>query len=426
MSNFFFAGCFSRVGGRTFTWGLIVIMLAVCYASPNWSQEADYPQAYPQTGVAPTNGISFSKPTCGCGQLHPPGACLGPCQPCIQGVDCLTCSGAEARWQDMRPIDFQPYGHGEYAGPPRLAHLAEYRLRPNDELQMIYLITRRQSDGAYRLTVGDEVLIESILNDELQRGTLERGLRIQPDGTITPPVLGQVHAAGLTVDQLRKLLESRYKKFYPEPSIDVTPVKTNSLAEDIRNAVGGQSGLQQQAVNARVMPDGKIRLPGVGALCVQGLTLSELKQEINLRYGEVVVGLEVEPLLVQQAPSFIYVVGEVFQSNRFQIQAPTTVLGAIALAGGYQTGANMRQVVVLRRADDWRLMATMLDLQGALLGKRPTPADEIWLRDGDVVIVPKSSIRVLNDFVQQVFTNGVYGVAPFLAFGQATPQLTFQ
>lgn len=337
-------------------------------------------------------------------------------QPCMQAVDSRTCSGAEARWQDMKPMDFQPYAQGEYAGPPRLAHLAQYRLRPGDEVQLIYLITRRQTAGEYRLTVGDEVLIESISNDDLQRGTLESGLQIQPDGTITVRLLGQVHAAGLTVDQLRRLLEKRYQRFYNEPAIDVTPVKTNTLAEDIRNAVGGQSGLQQQAVTVRVTPDGKIRLPGVGSVRAQGLSLSELKEEINLQYEQIVVGLEVEPILAQQAPHFVYVLGEVGTSNRFQMEAPTTVLGAIAMAGGYLPGANMRQVVVLRRADDWRLVATMLDLQGAVLGKRPTPADEIWLRDGDVVIVPKSPIRVLNDFVQQVFTNGIYGVVPFNGF----------
>ncbi|QEG40354.1 polysaccharide biosynthesis/export family protein [Roseimaritima ulvae] len=354
---------------------------------------------------------------------YPGQPCPGGCQPCIQGVDCNTCSGAEARWSDMKPMNFQAYAQGEYAGPPRLAHLAEYRLRPNDEIQLIYLITRRQTSGEYRMTVGDEVLIESISNEDLQRGTLESGLQIQPDGTITVRLLGQVHAAGLTVDQLRRLLEKKYQRFYNEPAIDVTPVKTNTLAEDIRNAVGGQSGLQQQAVTVRVTPDGKIRLPGVGAVSAQGLSLSELKQEINLRYQQIVVGLEVEPILAQQAPHFVYVLGEVGQSNRFQMDTPTTVLGAIAMAGGYQRGANMRQVVVLRRADDWRLVATMLDLQGAVLGKRPTPADEIWLRDGDVVIVPKSPIRVLNDFVQQVFTDGIYGIVPFE--GVSVEQISF-
>ena len=72
----------------------------------------------------------------------------------------------------------------------------------------------------------------------------------------------------------------------------------------------------------------------------------------------------------------------------------------------------MRQVVILRRAEDWRLISTMLDLQGAVYGKRPTPSDEIWLRDSDVVIVPERPIVRLDNWISQIFTNGIYGVAP--------------
>lgn len=331
----------------------------------------------------------------------------------MQGVDCAWQCGAEARWLDMQPMDFQAYGQGEYAGPPRLSHLAEYRLRPGDQLQVIYLLTRRQIDGVYRLMVGDEVLIESIADDELTRGTLERGLRIQPDGTITVRLLGQVHAAGLTVTQLRELLEQRYGKYYPEPAIDVTPVQTNTLAEDVRNAVGGASGLQQQAISVTVTPDGSIRLPVIGSVRVQGFSLDEVKREVNLAYNQHVVGLEVEPILTQQAPHFVWVIGEVTSPSRIELSGPTTVTGAIASAGGWLPGANLRQIVIFRRAEDWRIVSTMLDLRGALLGKRPTPSDEIWLRDGDVVIVPPAPIRLFDNFVRQVFTEGIYGIIPF-------------
>ncbi|MEM6474053.1 MAG: sugar ABC transporter substrate-binding protein, partial [Planctomycetota bacterium] len=63
-------------------------------------------------------------------------------------------------------------------------------------------------------------------------------------------------------------------------------------------------------------------------------------------------------------------------------------------------------------AEDWRLVSTMLDLQGAALGKRPTPSDEIWVQDGDVVIVPDRPITRVNNWINQVFTQGVYGVIP--------------
>ena len=351
-------------------------------------------------------------PDCGCRDGAGGYPCKGACQKCMMGVDCAGRCGAEARWQDMRPIPFDQYGPGGYAGPSRYAHLGEYRLRPGDQLQIIYLITRRQETGEYRLAPGDEVLIESITDEDLVRGSMERGLVVQPDGTITVRLIGQVQASGLTVKQLREMLEEKYEDLYPEPGIDVTPVKVNTLAEDIRNAVGGASGLQQQALNVVVMPDGKIRLPGIGGLCVQGFSLGELKREINLRYRELVVGLETEPILLQQADHFVHVLGQVAQPNRIQLQGPTTVLGAIAAAGGQLPGANLRQVVIFRRAEDWRLISTVLDLQGAVYGKRPTPADEIWLRDNDVVIVPAKPIQVLDNWIEQVFTRGIYGVVP--------------
>ncbi len=350
---------------------------------------------------------------CGCRNVPGGFPCLGGCQACIRGVDCQMHCGAEASWSDMRPMDFNSYGPGGYAGPARLAHLSEYRLRGGDRLQVVFLITRRQYGGAYRLEVGDEVLIESVSDADLTRGTLENGLQVQPDGSITVRLIGQVHAAGLTVDALRKQLETLYSELYEEPSIDVTPVRTNRLAQDIRDAVGGQAGFNGQVIDLLVAPDGKVRFPGLGEVCVQGFTLTEMKAEVNLRYSRSVVGLEIEPILTEQAPHFVHVLGEVAAPARVELTAPTTVLGAIAAAGGSLPGSNLRQVVIFRRAEDWRLISTMLDLQGAVYGKRPTPSDEIWLRDGDVVIVPAKPIVRFNWFVRQVFTEGIYGVVPF-------------
>jgi len=356
--------------------------------------------------------IETSSADCACRNIPGGYPCLGACQPCMMGVDCACSCGGEARWCNIKPMPFSAYGPGGYAGPARLAHLSEYRLRPGDVMRVIYLITRRQKEGAYRLTPGDEVMIESLADPDIARGTLENGLTIQPDGTITVRLLGEVHAAGLTVAQLREVLDEQYSKYYEEPAIDVTPIKTNTLADDIRNAVGGQSGLNPQAIEVRVMPDGKIRLPGIGEICVQGMTLNQLKREVNLHYDEIVVGLVTEPTLTQQAPHYVHVIGQVGNPSRVELQGPTTVLGAIASAGGHLPEGNMRQVVVLRRAEDWRLISTMLDLQGAVYGRRPTPTDEIWVRDGDVIIVPDKPITRLDNWLRQVFTDGVYRILP--------------
>ena len=139
--------------------------------------------------------------------------------------------------------------------------------------------------------------------------------------------------------------------------------------------------------------------------------------EIDARYARIVDGLGVTPVLTQRAPRFIYVVGEVAQPGRYDLVGPTTVTQAISLAQGWNVGANLNQIVIFRRAHDWRLLATKVDIRGALFGKRPAPSDELWLRDSDVVIVPKTPLKSVTDAINLIFTNGVYEVAPFLTDG---------
>lgn len=128
-------------------------------------------------------------------------------------------------------------------------------------------------------------------------------------------------------------------------------------------------------------------------------------------------GIEVTPVLVQRAPRFVYVLGEVLVPGRYELTGPTSAMQAVTLAGGWNNGGNLRRMVIFRRGDDWRLMATQLDLRGAMLGHAPCPADEIWIRDSDIVLVPKSSVKVTNDFIELVFTRGIYGVVPMSGVG---------
>lgn len=328
---------------------------------------------------------------------------------CMVGVDCGMCQpDGEARWDARRPIPWETFSQGEYIGPYRDVHVPEYRLRVDDSLEFIYRLTRIESSGPYELNVGDQIRVESLIDPNL-----DRDLVIQPDGSVTLRMLGQVRAARRTVDELRSDLEERYKKYYKVPAITVTPLQVNTKLEDLRASVDSRYGnTGGQAQMARVTPEGTIQLPAIGSVPAQGLSLDELKQEIDERYAQVVEGIEVTPRLAERAPRFVYVVGEVRRPGRFVLEAPTTAMQAIALAGGWNNGGNLRQIVVFRRTDEWGLIATKLDLRGALLGERPCPADEIWLRDSDIVVLPKSSLLRADDFIELVFTRGIYGILP--------------
>ncbi len=348
-----------------------------------------------------------------CGRCNSPHAAC-QCTPCnakvVTGVDsgaCLSCG--EPNWSMRGPIPWDLFAYGEYLGPHRTPHVPVYRLRVNDRLEFVYRLTRKRTGRAYRLNVGDRVRLESFADEKL-----DREVEIQPDGTITARLVGQVVAAGITTDELRRDLERRYKKYYRIPTMTVTPIQINTRLKDIRDTVDSRQGLGGQSRAALVSPDGTIQLPAIGAVRVMGLTLEEARAEVDARYAEIVDGLGVTAVLTERAPRFIYVVGEVAEGGRFDLVGPTTVTQAIALAKGWNPGANLNEVVIFRRAHDWRLIATKVDIRGALFGKRPAPSDELWLRDSDVVIVPKSPLKTVTDAVNLIFTQGVYQAAPFI------------
>ncbi len=373
----------------------------------------------PNLGVSSANlGTMGPYDKCGYSICNPPPqpeVAGGRCAPCISAIDCASSCGQRLTWRDVQPYPFQPLKHGEYLGPIRIPSTIDYRIRVGDQIRFVYARSRDRLIENYRLRVGDRLAIRSVTDPDLRMGDINTGIgvEIQPDGLLYLNLIGNVRAAGYTVPQLRHNLENLYKDKIKDPAIDVQPIRTNTPLDDLIESVSNRTLGQGQVFTDSVHPDGTIRLMKLGAVCVQGMTMDEVKREINLRYAEIVTGLEVEPVLDQEAQHFVWISGEVTEPGRFQITGPTTVTQALALAKGIKLGGNNRQIVVFRRAEDWRLLATRLDIRGEHLGRVPNPADEIWVRDNDLIIVPPTPIKLFDNFVRQVFTEGIYGIVPF-------------
>lgn len=372
------------------------------------------PPGVPQITPTSHQTLEISNSTYGSSMAMPSSQGLVPSPAApnpICAVDCVNnCPpGYEATWNALGSVwDFQEWAQGEYVGRARLPHVPTYRLRVDDQMEFVFRVTRDKIRGPYRVNIGDEVEIESAAETELRRT-----LVVLPDGTITLPLIGSVNAAGLTVAQLRDELDEKFKKYYNEPAITVTPVKVSTQLEDLRYTVSGRSGFGGQVLTGRVTPEGTIQLPVVGSVPAQGLTINEFRTELAERFDENLQGMEVMPVLTQRAPRYVYVLGEVAAPGRYTLEAPTTVMQAISMAGSWKVGARITNIVVFRRADNWRLIATVLDLRAALLGNAPCPAAEIWVSDADLIIVPKSKLLRTDNFIDLVFTKGFYGVIPF-------------
>jgi len=192
---------------------------------------------------------------------------LGAASRQIDGVSCEQgCCGPEATWKNWGAIPWEVFAHGEYVGPACNSDVDEYRMRVRDQLEFVYLLTREESKHAYELNVGDEVRVELFAEKDL-----DRQLTVQPDGTITVPLLGQIRAARRTVGELQDVLEEQFTKFYKDPNVTVTPFKINARLEDLRATVDARQGFGGgQSRRASVTPEGTVQLVAIGSVPAQG------------------------------------------------------------------------------------------------------------------------------------------------------------
>ncbi len=314
----------------------------------------------------------------------------------------------EPRWRNADMIPWEAFAYGEYIGPHRHPHVAEYRLRVDDQLEFVFILTRERSTEPYRFYVGDTISISSAIDDSINQDDIA----ILGDGTISLSLIGQVRVAGKTIRDLQRELNDRYAKYFQNPSVVVQVLQGDTPLRDLLDSVDARFGQGGQSRLAVVSPDGTIQLPLIGSVPAIGLTLKEVAREVNARYRNRLRGIEVTPVLTERAPRFIYVVGEVDQPGQFELTGPTSAMQAIALAGGFNSSGNLRQIIVFRRDQNYKLMATKLDLAGALFGKRPHPSDEIWLRDSDIVLIPPQPIQRLSEQVNRYLVQTLYAIFP--------------
>ena len=328
----------------------------------------------------------------------------------LVGVNQSSRSGLkrETGWANAGSVPWEAFGFGEYIGPHRPPHVGEYRLRVDDQLEFVYLLTREKSLEPYQLYVGDVIQISSAIDSSLS----QEDITVLSDGTISLSLIGRVRVAGKTVSDLQRELNDKYTKYVKNPAIVVQVTESDTPLRDLIQSVDATAGQGGQVRQATVSPDGTIQLPLVGSVPAVGLTLAEAGREVNARYRLRIRGVQVTPVLIERAPRFVYVVGEVATPGRFELVGPTTAIQAVALAGSFLQGGNLRQVIVFRRDKNYRLTATKLDLAGALLGKKPFPSDEIWLRDSDIVLIPQKPIDRFSEAVNLYLTNTLYAIFP--------------
>jgi len=140
----------------------------------------------------------------------------------------------------------------------------------------------------------------------------------------------------------------------------------------------------QLSQSVQVRPDGKITLPLIGDLEANGSTPLELRDTIAKSLKEYITNPTVTVIVVEALASKVYVMGEVTHPGTMELHGPTTILQALAMAGGFKEFANTKDVKVLRPKSGNSVETLRFNYKDVLNGD----AKPFYLRSGDTVVVP--------------------------------------
>jgi polysaccharide export outer membrane protein len=135
-----------------------------------------------------------------------------------------------------------------------------------------------------------------------------------------------------------------------------------------------------------VRPDGKISLPLLHDVQAAGLTSMQLRDKISRALAEFMPHPEVSVIITDVRSFRVSVMGEVQRPGVLLLKSSTTVLEAIAMAGGFRDFASPSKIVVVRKDQGGQTQKIPFNYNKAI--RNGEEQDNIYLKTGDVIVVP--------------------------------------
>ena len=266
----------------------------------------------------------------------------------------------------------------------------------------------------YELGPNDQFLIGVPQAQEIN----QRPFRIDSDGFIDLPLVGRVHAAGLTVRGLETLLTTKLADYIRQPQVTITMVQFRSepvfflgafRAPAIYSLQGGRTLVEMLAVVGGLQPTasrrikitrraeyGTIDLPNavkdpLRKVSTIEVSLDSLTQNVNPAEDLI---LKAYDIVSAETAKPVYVSGEVTKPSAIPLgeQPSISVTEALTQAGGFTQAAIRGKVRVLRPIMGTSRRAEIdVDLNRIYEGK----ANDFPLLPGDVLYVPRASVRAV-------------------------------
>ena len=255
--------------------------------------------------------------------------------------------------------------------------------------------------GSDKASIPEDYLIQSedvIRMSVLGEPELAGDQVVDPRGDINIPLIGSVHAAGLTRTQLIDKITQGLTKYLVEPEVQLTLVQFRKPKVYVMGMVN-RPGMVEFRPGDKVLE--AIALAGSynNVAYLEGATLThkgddkgipldlhklllenDLSQNYELQDGDTIY-------VPENIKNRYYVLGDVGRPGRFDLKDNVTVMDAITNAGGMGPRANARGVYIIR-GDMRKPQKIKVDVTRYL--KSADVTQNIALLAGDVVYVPNS------------------------------------
>lgn len=263
---------------------------------------------------------------------------------------------------------------------------------------------------AYVLGPGDQITIRAFEVEEIS----DKPFRIDSEGDVNLPVLGKVHAGGLTVEQFEADLVQRLKTIVRNPQVTVNVLQLRSepvfvtgafkssgiyplqgrrtLLEIVTAAGGLQPNASRRIRVTRHLEMGAIPLPNAVVdqekrVSTADISISSLTD--NLNPAEDIILQPLDTISVDRA-EMVYANGEVNRAGAVELgdRDSISVTQFVSMVGGLGRDAAPDKARVLRQVLNTSRRAEIpVNLKKILAGKET----DFPLLPNDVLYVPRSS-----------------------------------
>jgi len=276
----------------------------------------------------------------------------------------------------------------------------------------------------YRLGPDDAVTIHALNAPELS----DKPFRVDAEGELKLPMVGRIHAGGLTAEQLEAEISTRLKVYLEEPEVTVSVTEFKSQPVSILGAVanpgvhqleGEKTLLEILAVAGGLRPEagttvkitrrleyGRVPVPGAADDPTHQFSIAEinLKSVMEAKNPEYNIVIRPHDVLSVPHAEQVYVIGEVGKVGPLPLNdgQSISVLEAVSSSGGILRTAAASHARILRPVPG-QLKRTELpvDVKKIMAGQ----SEDIRLLAGDIFVIPGSSgkravLRALEAAVQ--------------------------